>query len=69
MRGFASIETFVLFLILLALVLGFMPGLVNVVNVAMGGVDPANPAYLALGLVPLALFFGPFRALFNSGDQ
>ena len=69
MRGFVSIETFVLFLILFALVMGFMPGIVNVVNVAMSGVDPANPAYLALGLVPLALFFGPFRRLFNSGEE
>jgi hypothetical protein len=69
MRGFVSIETFVLFLILFALVMGFMPGLVTVVSVAMSGIDSGNPAYLALGLIPLALFFGPFRRLFNSGDE
>lgn len=69
MRGFVSIETFILFLILLTLVVGFLPGLIAVNNAALSGVDPQNPAFIALAIVPLVWFFGPFRRLFNSGDE
>lgn len=61
-RGFMSVPNFILYLILLVLVIGFLPGLVNVNDKALDNLAAApnqsttTPEFIATSMLPFILF-------------
>jgi hypothetical protein len=80
-RAFMSIPNFILYLILLGLMVGFLPGLVSVNDKALdnlnapsiGNASTTSPEFIALSLLPLILFacvlFLPIMNAVNGGGS